>query len=78
MRQPVLVRYPQRDTDIAIHQAEVVVVARHQHGLSRVLFVTRIDEGGLMQDIGDLRVEAFRASRAAAQLADQLKATERS
>ncbi|MNV85144.1 hypothetical protein D3C71_1790760 [compost metagenome] len=37
----------ERDADIAVHQAQAVIIARHQHGPSLVPLLVAVDQSGL-------------------------------
>jgi hypothetical protein len=67
----------QRDADVAVHQAQTVVVARHQYRTAFVPLLIALDQLRSEQRLGDALVQSFDAPRPFTHGAKQLELIER-
>src|SRR5471030_1022373 len=73
---PLALRQFERNANVAVHQAQAVVVASHQHRPAFVPLLIAVDQPGLEQGVGDSLIQAFDTPRPFAYSAQQLEGIE--
>src|SRR5471030_2137645 len=73
---PLALRQFERNANVAVHQAQAVVVASHQHRPAFVPLLIAVDQPGLEQGVSDSLIQAFDTPRPFAYSAQQLEGIE--